>query len=112
MRIGSMRHSVDILHREMTQDDYGSPKYQDKVFIKLKAQMTYDNQVDSDSKYDSKWAFRVVLKTRYISKIMDVMNSRDSYRVAWQGKFYKIITMDNWNNLNKYITLYLEQDRG
>lgn len=110
MRIGMMRHRVKILSKIITQNELGEQVSILDENMNLYASMEFSKVDDSDSKWSSAWANRLVMRTRYSQKLMNTLNNTNGFKVEFQGNLYSIISYESWNNLQKYITVYIEKD--
>lgn len=110
MRIGMMRHRVKIMSKNITQNEVGEQVVTLEENLAVYASMEFSKVDDSDSKWSSAWANRLVMRTRYASKLMETLNNTNDFKVSFQGNMYSIISYETWNNLQKYITIYLEKD--
>lgn len=110
MRIGAMRHKVMVVHKTISQNAVGEQESALENMYGLRCTMDFQKTEDSDSKFSDVWANRLVLKTRYSSLLMDTLNNKNSFKIRWQDNLYSLKGFENWNNLQKYITIYLEKD--
>ncbi|WP_420314001.1 head-tail adaptor protein [Aeromonas salmonicida] len=110
MRIGAMRHKVMVMHKTITQNAVGEQESVLEDMFGLRCTMDFLKTEDSDSKFSALWANRLVMKTRYSLPLMDSLNNKNSFKIRWQDNLYKIHGFESWNNLQKYITVYLEKD--
>ncbi|MFQ2569782.1 hypothetical protein ACK3Z8_00790 [Aeromonas caviae] len=110
MRIGMMRHKVKIMSKNITQNAVGEQVSTLEENQNLYASMEFSKVDDSDSKWSDAWANKLVMRTRYASKLMETLNNKNNFKVLFQGNLYSIMSYESWNNLQKYITIYLEKD--
>ncbi len=110
MRIGAMRHKVMVMHQTMQKNAVGERVATLEPMYGLRAAMNFEQVQDSDSKFSDAWANRLVMQTRYSRSLMDTLNNKTDFKIEFQGNYYSIISYESWNNLQKYITLYLVKD--
>lgn len=110
MRIGAMRHKVMVMHKTITQNAVGEQEAVLQDMYGLRCTIDFISTEYSDSKFSDAWANRLVMKTRYSLPLMDTLTNKNSFKIRWQDNLYKIHGFESWNNLQKYITVYLEKD--
>lgn len=99
-----------VIHKNITQNAVGEQESILEDMYGLRASMDFLKTEDSDSKFSDLWANRLVMKTRYSLPLMDTLNNKNSFKIRWQDNLYSIKGYESWNNLQKYITIYLEKD--
>ncbi|MFQ2201034.1 hypothetical protein ACK325_02570 [Aeromonas hydrophila] len=109
-RIGAMRHKVMVMHKTITQNAVGEQESVLEDMYGLRVTMDFLKTEDSDSKFSDAWSNRLVMKTRYSLPLMDTLTNKNSFKIRWQDNLYSIKGYESWNNLQKYITVYLEKD--
>lgn len=110
MRIGAMRHKLMMMHQTTQKNAIAERIEILEPMFSLRAAMTFDKVQDSDSKFSKAWANRLVMQTRYSKTLMDTLNNKTDFKIEFQGNYYSIVSYESWNNLQKYITIYLEKD--
>lgn len=112
LNTGNMKNSVIIYRNIETQNSVGEVELTRELFLNIKAEVQFDRTVDSESKFDSSWCNRLVIRTRFARSMMPVIDSRDGFAFEFQGKVYRLINYDMWNQVQRYITFYVEVDNG
>lgn len=110
MNTGNMRHTIKFYRVINTQNEVGEFIESKELFYSTKAEVQFDKVQDSGSKFDKAWANRLVIKTRYSKSLTPLIDSCSGYVVEFQSKTYKIISYESWNNLQKFITFYVQKD--
>ncbi len=98
------------MFKTITQNSLGEQENTLEAMYGLRTIMEFDKVQESDSKFSGVWANRLVMKTRYSLPLMDTLNNKNSFKIRWQDNLYSIKGYESWNNLQKYITIYLEKD--
>lgn len=107
---GSMRNKVIIYRNIQDTNGVGEIVNTKELFLALMAKVDFDKTVDSESKFDSSWSNRLLVQTRYSKSMMHIINNRDGFTFEYQGKVYRLINYDMWNQVQKFITFYIESD--
>lgn len=107
---GSMRNKVIIYKNVRELNGVGEIENSKELFLTLMAEVKFYKTVDSESKFDSSWSNRLLVQTRYAKSMMHIINNRDGFTFEYQGKVYRLINYDMWNQVQKFITFYIESD--
>nr|WP_324002251.1 hypothetical protein [Aeromonas dhakensis] len=76
----------------------------------IKAEVQFEKVQESGSKFDTSWSNRLVVKSRYGNRMMGIINNRSGFEFEFQGNTYKLVNFEQWNQVQKFITFYIQKD--
>jgi len=109
MNTGNMRNTVKIYKKDITINEVGESTYTLSLYMTFKAEVQFEKVQESGSKFDASWSNRLVVKSRYGNRMMDVINNRNGFEFEFQGNKYKLVNFEQWNQVQKYITFYIQK---
>lgn len=110
MNTGNMRNTVKIYKRDLTINEVGERTYTTSLYMTIKAEMQFEKVQESGSKFDASWSNRLVVKSRYGNRMMGIINNRGGFEFEFQGNTYKLVNFEQWNQVQKFITFYIQKD--